>query len=132
MTIKSAPEYRQKLFTGGRRRSEFSLSQRGRSSGGGSGMIDGDGQWSMTKVNLRSEVTPALCFPSPVLDIIVLQVSTTYRFVTHTRLAMLAFLMANASFAISFIDNLCTRATLRKDELRESTVPMRGVVAHRA
>src|SRR5216684_6066470 len=99
MTIKSAPEYRQKLFTGGRRRSEFSLSQRGRSSGGGSGMIDGDGQCSMTKINLRSEVTPALCFPSPVLDIIVLQVSTTYRFVTltHTRLATLAFLMANAS-----------------------------------
>src|SRR5258708_10124302 len=97
-------------------------------------MIDGDGQCSMTKINLRKEVTPALCFPSPVLDIIVRQVSTTYRFVTltHTRLATLAFLMANASLAISFIDNLCTRATLRKDELRESTVPMRGVVAHRA
>jgi hypothetical protein len=85
------------------------------------------------KINLRSDATghSGICFPLPVLDIVVLQVSTTYRFVTHTRLATLAFLMANASLAISFIDNLCTRATLHKDELRESTVPMRGVVAHR-
>jgi hypothetical protein len=47
-------------------------------------------------------------------------------------LATLAFLIANAFLAISFIDNLCTHRTLPKDEFRESTVPVRGVAAHRA
>jgi len=78
-------------------------------------------------------VTLILGLPLPVVDVIVLQVPTTCRlFITRMWLATLAFLMDNTPLVITLIYNLCTHGTLPKDELRESTVPMRGVAAHRA